>query len=207
MRPILPLVVAGVLTATPAAAQLGDVTTLPGLEKAPSFEADVTITSKAMPRPTAYHISYMPQRIRFDGGENTFITRLDQGAVYLAQGGNQWMRMSFQAMGGVGLSGGSFRHTMRKVGQATVDGRLCDVYQSQSADGSTSSTNYLYRDVPVRSIVQGPQGTTTVEYRNLRIGYVSPSRFELPANAEVQSMEELMQGLGGRGQQLQDLMK
>ncbi len=206
MRPILPLDLVGMLAATPAAAQLGDMTTLPGLEKAPSFEADVTITSRAMPQPTAYHVTYMARRIRFDGAENTFITRMDQGAVYIAQGGNQWMRMSLQAMGGVGLSEGSFRHTMRKVGQATVDGKTCDVYQSQSADGSTSSTNYLYRDVPIRSIVQSPQGQTVVEYRNLRIGYVPASRFELPANAQVTSMEDLLKGLGGN-QSLKGLMQ
>lgn len=206
MRPILPMVVAGVLAATPAAAQLGPMTTLPGLDKAPSFEADVTITSRAMPQPTAYRVAYMAQRIRFDGAESTFITRMDQGTVYIAQGGNQWMRMSLQAMGGVGLSDGSFRHTMRKVGQATVDGKTCDVYQSQSADGSTSSTNYLYRDVPVKSVVQSPQGTTVVEYRNLRIGYVSPSRFELPAGSQVTSMEDLLKGLGGN-QSLKGLLQ
>lgn len=210
MRPTFPLIVAGVLVASPASAQLGpEFTALPGLEKAPAFEADVAITSRAMPKPTAYHIRYMASRLRFDGQGpegQTFITRLDQGLVYLSQGGNQWMRLSLQAMGGVGLSDGSFRHTMRRVGQATVDGKLCDEYQSQSADGSTSSTNYLYQGVPVRSIIQGPQGTTTVAYRNLRIGAVSPSYFELPAGAQVTSMEELMQGLGGN-QGLQDLLK
>ncbi|HEY9856677.1 MAG TPA: hypothetical protein V6D05_13120 [Stenomitos sp.] len=202
MRPILPMVVVGVLAAAgPAAAQLGtDVTSLPGLDKAPPFEADVAITSQTMPKPTAYHISYMGQKIRFDGQGaegQTFITRMDQGMVYLSQGGNQWMKMSLAAMGGVGLSQGSFRHTMRKVGQATVDGKLCDVYESRSDDGSTSSTNYLYHDVPVRSYVRGPQGATTVEYRNLRIGSVSASLFELPAGAQVTSMEEMMQGLMG----------
>lgn len=201
MRPILPMVLAGVLVATPAMAQLGpDVTSLPGLDKAPAFEADVSITSQVMPKPTAYHISYMAQRIRFDGQgaeAQTFITRMDQGLVYIAQGGNEWMKLSLATMGGVGLSQGSFNHTMRKVGQASVDGRLCDVYESRSADGSTSSTNYLYRDVPVRSYIKGPQGTTVVEYRNLRIGSVSASRFELPAGAQVTSMEDLLQGLSG----------
>lgn len=201
MRPTFPLLLAGVLVAAPASAQLGtEVMALPGLERAPAFAADVTIASPVLPKPTAYHVRYMAQRIRLDGQGaegQTFITRLDQGMVYLSQGGNQWMRLSLQALGGVGLSAGSFRHTMRRVGQATVEGRLCDEYQSQSADGSTSSTNYLYREVPVRSIIRGPQGTTTVDYRNLRIGAVSPSAFELPAGAQVTSMEELMQGLGG----------
>lgn len=210
MRPTLPMVLAGVLVATPAAAQFGpDVTTLPGLDKAPAFEADVAITSRTMPQPTAYHISYMAQRIRFDsrGAEaQTFITRMDQGMVYIAQGGNQWMKMSLAALGGVGLSQGSFRHTMRKVGQATVEGKPCEVYESQSADGTTSSTNYLYQNVPVKSVIKGPQGMTVVEYRNLRIGSISALRFELPANAQVTSMEDLLQGVGGN-QSLKGLLE
>lgn len=208
MRPALPLFLAAVLMASPAAAQVGpDVTSLPGLDLAPPFEADVTLSSQALPTPTAYHVTYMARRIRFDGqGEaaQTFITRLDQGMVYLAQGGNQWIRLSLAAMGGVGLSGASLDHTMRKLGQATLEGRSCDVYESRSADGSTSSTSYLYRGVPVKSLVKGPQGVTTIVYRNLRIGSVSAARFDLPAGARVTGIEELMQGLMG-GQNLKGL--
>lgn len=213
MKPLLPVLAIGLMTATPAYAQLGGdlPTTLPGLEKAPPFTADVVITSRAMPKPTAYHINYMTNRVRLEtGGANgqVIITRLDEGMAYISQSPTQWLKMSLSAMGGSGLEAGNFRHSIQKTGQATVDGKVCDVYQSRSMDGSTSSTNYLYHDVPIRSIVKGSTGTTTVEYRNLRMGSVSPALFELPPGAEVMSMESLLdqvkgltdsrnQGLGG----------
>lgn len=202
MKPLLPVFAIGLLMAPPAYAQLGGdlPTTLPGLEKAPPFTADVVITSRTMQKPTTYHINYMPNRVRLEtGGENgqVIITRLDEGSAYVSQSPTQWMKLSLSALGGSGLEVGNFRHAVRKTGTATVEGKLCDVYQSRSADGMTSSTNYLYRDFPIRSIVQGPTGVTTVEYRNLRMGNVAPALFELPPGAEVMSMESLLDQVKG----------
>jgi hypothetical protein len=191
---------------TPALAQDEMTGALPGLEHAPPFQADVVITSAGNPTPTAWHIAYMAQRVRLTSraqGGQTIITRLDQGTVYMSQGGNQWMQLSLAAVGATGLMAGNFNHTMRKTGHAMLDGKDCDVYQTRSGDGSTSTVNYVYHDFPVRSIVTGPAGKTTVEYRNLQTGGVSDSLFELPANAEVMSMEGILNQAKGAASQQQ----
>lgn len=202
MKPLLPFLACGLLMAPPAYAQLGGAlpTSLPGLEKAPPFSADVFITSGSMTKPTSYHISYIPNRVRLETlGENAqvILTKLDEGNVFISQGSSQWLKMSLAALGGSGLEAGNFKHAFQKTGSATVDGKLCDVYQSRSADGATSSTNYLFHDFPVRSIVKGPTGLTTVEYRNLRQGGVSAALFELPPGSEVMSMESLLDQVKG----------
>lgn len=188
--------------ATPAhafgAASLPPV--LPGLEQAPPFTADVSITSPAMPKATTFRIAYMPQRVRLEsrGQEGmTTIIHLDEGSAYMHQGDRSWLRISLASMGAMGLGSGA-RHALTKLPNQTVDGRNCEVYQTSSSDG-TVSTNYLSGGMPFKSIIRSPSGgDTLVRYLNVSRGGVNASLFTLPANAEVLDMANLLNGLKQR---------
>ena len=198
MKPYVPLLAGALLLATPAYAQLegGLPSMLPGLENSPPFTADVVVTSQAMPGPTSYHIEYMPKKVRMETGGEVIIARLDQGMLYVSQGPNQWMEMSLDAAGAAGLDPANFHQQLQKTGEATVDGKLCDVYRSSGGDG-ISTTSYLYHDFPIRSVVDGPMGHTTVDYRNIQTGAVSSSLFDLPPGAQVMTMQSLLNQVKG----------
>ena len=191
------------LTATTPAQAFGGAglpPVLPGLENAPPFTADVSITSAAMPTPTTFRIAYMPQRVRLEsrgqGGMTTLI-HLDEGSAYMHQGDRSWLRLSLASMGAMGLTSGA-RHALTKLPNQTVDGRNCEVYQTSSSDG-TVSTNYVTGGMPFKSIIRTPTGgDTVVRYLNVSRGGVSASLFTLPANAEVVDMANLLNGLKGR---------
>ncbi len=192
----------GICAASPALAFGGSglPPVLPGLEQAPPFTADVSITSPAMPTPTVFRIAYMPQRVRLEspGAEGmTAIIRLDEGSAYMYQGDRTWLRLGLSALGAMGLNPGA-RHAVKKLGNQSVDGRPCDVYQTTSDDG-TVSTNYLSGGMPFKSIVRTPTGgTTVVRYLNVSRHGVDASRFQLPADAEIVDMSTLLNGIKGR---------
>ncbi len=196
------LVALGITAASPAQGfgGTGLPSVLPGLETAPPFSADVVISGPAMPTPSTFRISYMPQRIRLEskGAEGmTAIMRLDEGSAYMYQGDNSWLRLSLASLGAMGLAAGA-RHTLSKLGNQVVDGRTCEVYQTTSSDGSVA-TNYVTGGVPYKSIVRMPTGgETIVRYLNVSRGGVHDALFTLPANAEVMDMANLLNGLKGR---------
>lgn len=173
---------------------------LPGLETAPPFTADVSITSASMPTPTTFRIAYMPQRVRLEsrGGEGmTAIIRLDEGSAYMYQGDRSWLRLSLASLGAMGLAPGS-RHALTKLPNQTIDGRPCEVYQTTSADG-TVATNYVAAGLPYKSIVRAAAGgDTVVRYLNVSRASVSPSLFTLPADAEILDMASLLNGIKPR---------
>ncbi len=172
---------------------------LPGLENAPPFTADISITSRAMPTPTTFRISYMPQRVRLESrGEAgmTAIIRMDEGAAYMFQGDRSWLRLSLSSLGTMGLNP-TTHHALKKLANQTLEGRNCEVYQSTSDDG-TISTNYLSGGLPFKSIVRVPaSGETVVRYLNVSRGGVQASLFTVPADAEIIDMANLLNGLKG----------
>lgn len=173
---------------------------LPGLEQAPPFTADVIITSAAMPTPTAFRIAYMPQRVRLEsrGADGmTAILRLDEGSAYMFQGDRSWLRLSLASLGAMGLVSGQ-GHSVTKLANQTVDGRLCEVYQTTSGDGSVATT-FVAGGLPFKSVVRTPGGgETLVRYQNVSRGGVSASLFALPSDAQIIDMANLLNGLKGR---------
>lgn len=191
--------IAGVLAASPVQAYegLGLPTALPGLETAPPFNAEISITSATLQTPTTFKIYYMPQRVRMESraeGGMLAIMRMDQGVAYVHQGDRSWLRLSLSAFGAMGLSPGS-RASLSKLPNQTVDGRACEVYQSTSADG-TVAVNYMAGGLPFKSVVRPPTGgTTTVRYLNVSRGGVHEGLFDVPAQDEVMDMNSLLNGI------------
>lgn len=193
MKRLLPLALVALMAAPAAAQSLDSPTVLPGLDNAPPFSADIVIQSPALKQATAYRVYYMPQRIRMEAANApTVITRMDTGLVYLKTDDHQWMQMSLASVGGAALAPANLRHRVQKLGTANVNGRACDVVRTVSPDGSIVTTNYLTRELPVRSIIQAPSGQTVVDYQNLRVGGVSPAWFEIPATDQVMTTDNLL---------------
>ncbi len=68
--------------------------------------------------------------------------------------------------------------------QETVNGYRCDVYRDERVLGRERvTTTYWWfppLNFPIRAVTQSSSGTTTVEARDIRVGPVSQSLFELP---------------------------
>ncbi|MBM3269807.1 MAG: hypothetical protein FJZ01_19420 [Candidatus Sericytochromatia bacterium] len=185
----------------PAAAQ--DVPdTLPGLENAPPFVADVVITN-AQVKGVQYRMYYIPGYMRLestgptpDGSKQVILSHLRENVSFVDLGG-QWYKVSNNALGAQGLQYGStsgFR--TQRLGKRTVDGKLCEGYKFTSPDGATRVEQWLWGQYPILATVQNQMGTTTAKYLSLRPQSTPASYFAPPAGQPVQDLGALTGGGG-----------
>jgi outer membrane lipoprotein-sorting protein len=83
-----------------------------------------------------------------------------------------------------------------KVGEETIDGRLCDVYEIKNDDGKNSKV-WLAKDIhwPLKTIATDSKGDTIVEFKNIKLNEpVDDSLFEVPAGMNFVNMDAMMQG-------------
>lgn len=68
------------------------------------------------------------------------------------------------------------------VGEETIDGRLCTVYEYKDAD--TTGRVWIWKDkgFPLKVVATTQAGTSTVEYKNITLGGVDDKIFEIPAD-------------------------
>lgn len=82
------------------------------------------------------------------------------------------------------------------VGEETIDGRLCDIYQFSDKKGATYKV-WVARDIefPLKSEAAG----TRTYYKNIRVNAaINDGIFELPAGVQIQDMGSMMQQAGER---------
>jgi hypothetical protein len=194
------LIVGCAFGALPARAQVPD--TLPGLENAPPFVADVVVNN-AQVKNVSYRMYYMPGKMRLEslagapGGEKQLIlSHLAENISYVDIGGS-WFKLNNNALGAEGLSYGSTAgFKTRRLGKRTVDGKLCEGYVFTSPDGSTNVESWMWGDYPIVSTVKNRMGVTTAKYLSLRPQSTPESYFYPPKGAQIQDLDA-MGGMGG----------
>jgi len=87
---------------------------------------------------------------------------------------------------------------VRVVGHETIDGKKCVIVEyavEGLAEGiSTKMWIWEKHGIPIKIVTTGPEGTTTVEFKNIKTGDVSDSLFELPAGVNVIDLESMFEG-------------
>jgi hypothetical protein len=84
----------------------------------------------------------------------------------------------------------------KKVGTETVNGHKCDKYEIVYHDASLGKmTTWISKKLnfPIKVLQKGPQGESTVEYRNIKTGNVPDSLFELPPGLQKMQMPMMPQ--------------
>ena len=187
-----------------AQAQDGGVPdTLPGLENAPPFVADVVVTN-AQVKGVTYRMYYMPGYMRLesrsatpDGSKQIILSHLRENVSFVDLGGT-WYKLNNNALGAEGLSyGNTAGFRTRKLGKRTKDGKMCEGFQFTSPDGGTKVEQWMWGEYPIIATVQNRMGTTTAKYLSLRAQTTPASYFSPPRGEPIQDLEALTGGMGG----------
>ena len=95
------------------------------------------------------------------------------------------------------------QHNGKVIGQETVDGKVCDIYQFVDPANGNATTAWVWKEqeFPLRMETDGPEGKVITEIQNLQFDVpVDPSLFEIPAGFKMVDSGkglEMMQNLGG----------
>lgn len=87
---------------------------------------------------------------------------------------------------------------VKVIGHETIDGKKTTVIQ-YDVDGiaegiTTKMWVWEKHGIPIKVVTTGPEGTTTVEFKNIKTGNVSDDLFELPAGVNVIDLESMFEG-------------
>ena len=173
-----------------------------GTALAADFQAEMVQTTQGMEIKGKIYVKGNKSRVDMNmmGQQTQTISRLDKQTVWLVHP-NQGFYMEMPVNPG---SPELLRDdaelkkyaSKKKVGTETVNGYKCDKYEITYHDASLGKmTTWISKKLnfPVKVIQKGPQGESTVEYRNIKTGNVPDSLFELPPG--MQKMQ--MPGMGG----------
>jgi hypothetical protein len=101
--------------------------------------------------------------------------------------------------------GGPDRVTKKLLGKETVNGFACTKYQimSKIKNAGVSSTIWIADKInfPIRVFSQSQGNKVTLEVKNIRIGKVADSIFEIPKGYKKMEMPRMPQGMGGMPRQ------
>ena len=80
------------------------------------------------------------------------------------------------------------------VGSEKYDGKDCLVVQY--TEGGENTTMWIWKQygIEIKTETTGPQGTSTIEYKNISFSDIPDSKFQLPAGVQTISMWESMGG-------------
>lgn len=91
-----------------------------------------------------------------------------------------------------------------KVLESTVyEGYKCKVIEVTGAAGKETLKMWIHEDygIPIRVELTAPDGSKTVtEYKNLKVGPLSPETFTLPAGVNITDVNELLKQMPGAKQ-------
>lgn len=74
------------------------------------------------------------------------------------------------------------------VGTATIDGKVCIVYEYTAEEGKIKSWVWKDKGFPIRMEVTTAEGKSIIEYKNIEFANIPDSMFELPAGVEITEM-------------------
>lgn len=77
------------------------------------------------------------------------------------------------------------------VGEETIDGKPCVVYEYKDGDGTGKAWIWKDNGFPLKVEAKTSEGTTVVEYKNVKAGGVDDSLFEIPADLELMDFGNL----------------
>ena len=192
-------------TAAPTAAPAAAPTAAPKAAAANltemSFEQITTTGSDTTSGKTAIKNGKMWSEMTVMGQQMTIIVDTEKKVVYmLAAGQNQAMKLPYDQYetqaGGVANPGSATQGKL--TGTETVDGQLCDVYEKTESFGTIKTWIAKSNGFPVKSETTTSLGVSKTEFKNVKIGGVPDSLFELPAGVQVVDMGNIP-GLSGGG--------
>ena len=173
-----------------------------GSALAADFQADMIQQTQGMEIKGKIYVKGKKSRVDMNmmGQQTRTISRLDKQTVWIVQP-NQGFYMEMPINPGspelIGDDAELKKYaSKKKVGSETVNGHKCDKYEIIYHDPNLGKmTTWVSKKLnfPVKIIQKGPQGESTVEYRNIQTGNVKDSLFELPPG--LQKME--MPAMGG----------
>jgi hypothetical protein len=77
------------------------------------------------------------------------------------------------------------------MGEETIDGKNCLIVQTSFEGVELKSWLWKEYGLPLKSEMKTDEGTTIGEFRNIQIGEIADSVFELPAGVEITDFEKL----------------
>lgn len=84
---------------------------------------------------------------------------------------------------------------MAKVGEESVGGKPCDVYEFPSGDGKAKAWMLKDSHFPAKTIIPTSKGDTVVEFKNIKINEsISDDLFMVPPGVQVMDMGDMMKG-------------
>jgi outer membrane lipoprotein-sorting protein len=165
---------------------------------AANFEADMEIEGPMGAMTGKIYVLDEKQRQELTGpmGRTDVITEGREGtALILIHEQKAYMEMGKDAYPGAAMAptdleslqeDGDGQKTMKmeELGQETVEGFLCEKIRLVDPESPETSTLIWFSKelgFPLKAVSQSPEGTSTVLYRNIVLGSVTESRFEIPA--------------------------
>ncbi len=164
---------------------------------AADFQADMIQRTQGMELKGKIYVKGKKSRVDMNmmGQPTRTISRLDKQTVWVVQP-NQGFYMEMPVNPGSPELIGDDKElqkyaSKKKVGSETVNGHKCDKYEITYHDpGLGKMTTWISKKLnfPIKVIQKGPQGQSTVEYRNIQTGNVKDSLFELPPGLQKMQM-------------------
>lgn len=159
------------------------------------YSFDQVITVQNQPPQTA-KLAYKKGRMRLEiqamGQTVMFIAKPAEKAAYMWNvGQNQAIKLPYEQFEQQmpetpnPLDLGKDAATGKVVGTETIDGKPCDVYEVTSPAGTVKTWIWKEKGFPLRSEAKTPEGDVRVEFKNVTLGNLPDSLFELPAGMQV----------------------
>ena len=167
---------------------------------------DMVVSGAGVP-PQTVKAYYKNNKVRLEmaaGGQNVImIADNDAKVAYMyIPDQNAAMKMSTaqfqqQQQGNTGDAGAVAQEAEKGklVGQETVDGKVCDVYEYMTSAGATKSWIWREKGFPLKSEVTMAQCKVTTEFKNVSFDPVSDSLFQLPSGVQVTDFGSLPGGI------------
>lgn len=138
----------------------------------------------------------MRNEINMDGQTNITITRPDKKVVWVAMPQQKMymeMPLSDKMQQQIALKDPEVRARMKHLGTETVNGYECDKYEmSNMVEGKTVTQHVWVAKkfgLPIKSMTT--DGSMSMEYRDIKVGGVADSVFEMPQGYQKMEMPSM----------------
>ncbi|UCD91152.1 MAG: DUF4412 domain-containing protein [Desulfobacterales bacterium] len=173
---------------------------------AAEFQADLIQKHQGMEIKGKFYIKKNKTRMDMDmmGQKTSMITRMDKNVTWNVQhGAMMYLEMPIPQESAQTLQTDEELKKIavkKKIGSETVNGYTCDKYEIIYHDKQRGKLIQWFSrklNFPVKMIYHGPQGDMSIEYKNIQVGNVKDSLFEVPQGFQKMSMPAMGPGMGG----------
>jgi hypothetical protein len=119
-----------------------------------------------------------------EGTTTIYLTDYSAQTAYMwTEGTNIAYKMDWSKVSNPTANGDQIHPT--HVGTATIDGHPCDIWQWTDQGTTVKTWIWTAKSFPVKMEMTESGATTTMEYKNIVFGTLSPALFQLPAGVTV----------------------